>query len=203
MNITVQKSGQVLTRFSLERGPIIIGSGSAVHVNLPLPTIPKRQAILLQDAKGRWYLEDLGSGGRTLLNGKPARRARLHGGDRIDIGPFRILIKSGKSDSQAPVAKAPAKLAELPETAIVRYPEDLISLRAVTARNIQDIAAKLELSMRTVKAHLSNIFNKMRCSCRTEAIVKGFREGYVSLDDVPAGIESIPSRTKKDEKTKD
>jgi DNA-binding NarL/FixJ family response regulator len=53
----------------------------------------------------------------------------------------------------------------------------------------RDIAVKLELSMRTVKAHLSNIFNKMRCSSRTEAIVKGFREGYVSLDDVPSGIE--------------
>jgi DNA-binding NarL/FixJ family response regulator len=53
----------------------------------------------------------------------------------------------------------------------------------------RDIAEKLELSMRTVKAHLSNIFNKMRCSCRTEAIVKGFREGYVTLDDVPQGIE--------------
>jgi len=33
----------------------------------------------------------------------------------------------------------------------------------------REIADKLELSMRTVKAHLSNIFNKMRCSCRTEA----------------------------------
>ena len=54
----------------------------------------------------------------------------------------------------------------------------------------RDIAIKLELSMRTVKAHLSNIFNKMRCSCRTEAIVKGFKEGYVSLDDIPSGVES-------------
>ncbi len=145
MNITVQKSGQVLTSLSLERGPIIIGSGASAHVNLPLHTIPKRQAILLQDDKGRWYLEDLGSGGRTLLNGKPARRARLRGGDRIDIGPFRLLIKSGRSDSQPPLAKAPPKFAQLPETAIVRYPEDVISLRAVTARNIQDVSARLLL----------------------------------------------------------
>jgi len=53
----------------------------------------------------------------------------------------------------------------------------------------RDIAQSLDLSMRTVKAHLSNIFNKMRCSCRTEAIVKGFREGYISLEDIPQGIE--------------
>ena len=53
-----------------------------------------------------------------------------------------------------------------------------------------DIAEKLELSLFTVKAHLSHIFNKMRCSCRKEAIVKGFHEGYVTLEDIPQGIES-------------
>ena len=58
MNITVQKSGQVLSCLSLERGPILIGSGLAVQVSLPLASIPKRQAVLLQDAKGRWYLEE-------------------------------------------------------------------------------------------------------------------------------------------------
>ncbi|MEA2121362.1 MAG: Transcriptional regulatory protein LiaR [Dehalococcoides mccartyi] len=59
----------------------------------------------------------------------------------------------------------------------------------------REIADKLELSMRTVKAHLSNIFNKMRCSCRTEAIVKGFREGYVMLEDVPQGIDGYDRNT--------
>jgi len=65
---------------------------------------------------------------------------------------------------------------------------EILKLAAKGLSN-NDIAAKLKLSMRTVKAHLSNIFNKMRCSCRTEAIVKGFREGYVTLEDVPQGIE--------------
>ncbi len=60
---------------------------------------------------------------------------------------------------------------------------EIVKLAAKGMSN-KDIAAKLELSMRTVKAHLSNIFNKMRVSCRTEAIVKGFREGYISLDDI-------------------
>jgi len=71
-------------------------------------------------------------------------------------------------------------------------PREIEILRlAARGMSNRDIAEKLELSMRTVKAHLSNIFNKMRCSSRTEAIVKGFREGYVTLDDVPQGIESI------------
>ena len=49
----------------------------------------------------------------------------------------------------------------------------------------KDIATELFLSLRTVKAHLTNIFNKMGVGCRTEAIIKGLREGYITLDDAP------------------
>jgi len=49
----------------------------------------------------------------------------------------------------------------------------------------KDIANVLLLSLRTVKAHLTNIFNKMGCGCRTDAIIKGLREGYITLDDIP------------------
>ena len=49
----------------------------------------------------------------------------------------------------------------------------------------KDIANMLFLSTRTVKAHLTNIFNKMGCGCRTEAIIKGLKEGYVTLDEIP------------------
>jgi len=53
----------------------------------------------------------------------------------------------------------------------------------------KDIANMLFLSPRTVKAHLTNIFNKMGVGCRTDAIIKGLKEGYVILDDIPSGIE--------------
>jgi len=49
----------------------------------------------------------------------------------------------------------------------------------------KDIANALFLSVRTVKAHLTNIFNKMGVGCRTDAIVKGFREGFINLHDIP------------------
>lgn len=49
----------------------------------------------------------------------------------------------------------------------------------------RDIAEELFLTVRTVKAHLSNIFNKMDVASRTEAIVKGVREGWFTLDDLP------------------
>jgi len=48
----------------------------------------------------------------------------------------------------------------------------------------KDIAEKLFLSVRTVKAHLSTIFNKVNVASRTEAIVKGVREGWITLEDL-------------------
>ncbi len=49
----------------------------------------------------------------------------------------------------------------------------------------QDIAEKLYLSLRTVQAHLGHIFNKMQVGSRTEAVVRGLKQGWITLDDVP------------------
>jgi DNA-binding NarL/FixJ family response regulator len=52
-------------------------------------------------------------------------------------------------------------------------------------------------AIRTVEAHLTNIFNKMRVGSRTDAIIQGLREGYITLDDIPPEGEKgfkLPSR---------
>jgi len=43
----------------------------------------------------------------------------------------------------------------------------------------KDTAVRLNLTLRTVKAHMSNIFSKLGVASRSEAIVKGFKEGYI------------------------
>ncbi len=48
----------------------------------------------------------------------------------------------------------------------------------------KEIADKLYLSLRTVKAHLSNIFNKMEVASRSEALVTALKLGIISLEDV-------------------
>ncbi len=49
----------------------------------------------------------------------------------------------------------------------------------------QDIADELCLSLRTVQAHLGHIFNKLKVSSRTEAVVHALKAGWVTLNDVP------------------
>jgi NarL family two-component system response regulator LiaR len=47
----------------------------------------------------------------------------------------------------------------------------------------RDIAEELCLSTRTVQAHLSAIFTKMKVGSRTEAVVQALRKGWFTLDD--------------------
>lgn len=54
----------------------------------------------------------------------------------------------------------------------------------------KEIADKLFLSLRTVKAHLTNIFNKMGCGSRTDAIIKGLKQGYITLEDISETSEN-------------
>jgi NarL family two-component system response regulator LiaR len=48
----------------------------------------------------------------------------------------------------------------------------------------KELSEKLSISLRTVKAHMTNIFNKLGCSSRTDAIIKGLKQGYIDLDDI-------------------
>ena len=76
---------------------------------------------------------------------------------------------------------------------------DLLSDREVemlkllsTGMSNKQIAEQLCLSLRTVKAHLSNIFTKMNVASRSEALVEALRWGLVTLEDIKR--EDSPSK---------
>lgn len=48
----------------------------------------------------------------------------------------------------------------------------------------KDIARELCLSVRTVEARLGSIFNKLGVGSRTEAVIRGLRAGWFTLEDV-------------------
>ena len=47
----------------------------------------------------------------------------------------------------------------------------------------KDIAKELVVSVRTVQAHLGNIFNKLGVGSRTEAVLHALRKGWFSLEE--------------------
>jgi two-component system, NarL family, response regulator LiaR len=60
---------------------------------------------------------------------------------------------------------------------------EILKLAAKGTSN-KDIAAKLGLSLRTVKGYLSDIFSKLMVASRTEAIIVSLRKGIIDLKDL-------------------
>jgi NarL family two-component system response regulator LiaR len=76
------------------------------------------------------------------------------------------------------------KPAEPPPSAVLSERENEVLQMATMGLSNQEIADKLFISLRTVQAHLGHIFNKLKVSSRTEAVVHALKKGWVTLDDV-------------------
>ena len=63
---------------------------------------------------------------------------------------------------------------------------DILRLAACGLSNA-DIANRLSVSMRTVQAHLTQVFNKLGVGSRTEAVIGGLRRGILHLEDLDGG----------------
>lgn len=59
-----------------------------------------------------------------------------------------------------------------------------VLILAAKGMSNKDIAEKLFLSVRTVQGHLARIFDKLAVGSRTEAILRGLKEGWFSLEDI-------------------
>ena len=87
----------------------------------------------------------------------------------------KIIAKLLERASRAPVEEH--KASEL----LSKRESEILNLLTSGMSN-KEIAGKLFLSQRTVKAHLTNIFNKLNVASRSEAIVKGLQWGLVTLE---------------------
>jgi DNA-binding NarL/FixJ family response regulator len=79
----------------------------------------------------------------------------------------------GRAEQQAPNG----------ETLLTERERDILRLAACGMSNSR-IADVLSVSMRTVQAHLSHIFDKLGVGSRTEAVIVGLRRGVLHLEDL-------------------
>lgn len=64
---------------------------------------------------------------------------------------------------------------------ILTQREHLILLQVARGFTNKEIAYDLSLSERTIKAHLTNIYNKLGVNSRSEAVAAAFNQGIISL----------------------
>ena len=127
---------------------------------------------LLEAGAAGYLLKDVR--GRELVD---AVRA-VHAGESV-LHPSiaRKVLNRFVSTSEKPKKQEPLETLSAREKDILR-----LATRGLSNR---DIADQLCLSIRTVQGHLTHIFNKLGVGSRTEAVVRGLKEGWITLDDVP------------------
>ena len=122
----------------------------------------------------------------------------------LKSSPGRVLVDAIRTVHAGESVLHPAIIAKIMKygsgsraEASAQLGEDKLSVRemevlrlAARGMSNKDIAADLFLSVRTIKAHLGSIFNKLGVASRTEAIVKGVREGWLTIDNL-GGDEAV------------
>ena len=116
---------------------------------------------LLKDVPGQEVIEAVRAvhAGESVLHPAIARKAMNHVlHSRGRTRGFRVQVLSAR------------------EVEILRL--------AAKGKSNREIAHELSLSMRTIQAHLGNIFDKLRVGSRTEAVITGLKKGLLSLEDI-------------------
>jgi len=81
-----------------------------------------------------------------------------------------------------------SKTSELQAQPLTDREAEVLRLAAKGQSNRQ-IANKLGLSVRTVQAHLSNVFNKLKVGSRTEAVISALKNGLLTLQDITDSLD--------------
>ena len=118
---------------------------------------------LLKEATGDELIDAI----RLVKAGEPAVHPRI----------MRKILDHLRTPVQEPAEIATAESLTEREMEVLRW--------AVKGMSNKEIADALCLSVRTIQAHLQNIFNKLGVGSRSEAIVYALKKGWLSLEELP------------------
>ena len=166
----VGKGQQRLIMLAL--GSNLIGRDEQAQVSLSHPAASRRHAEIRLRHGGGAMVVDLGSTNGTYVNGARIKRKLLHEGDRIRIGSVVVLrygqypLEQVFSQQLTGSGALSESLSSVPLPLSVRERE--VALLVADGLSNPVIAARLNISARTVGAHLNNIYKRMGIHSRVQ-----------------------------------
>jgi len=146
---------------------LTIGRAPGNEVPIDSRTVSRLHALVERFPSG-WIIRDLGSTNGTTLNGVPLREARtLHDGDRVEIGPARLVFHApGQLAGTRTVGVEPPPA----PPALTRRERELLDVlcRPYVAGGsafpeppaVRFLATTLGVSESAVKKHLTRLYDK-------------------------------------------
>jgi DNA-binding NarL/FixJ family response regulator len=158
--------------------PIVSGADATERITALVPeTSVLVLSMLADDAT---VVSVLRAGARGYLVKDCSTAEIVDGVQRVATGD-RVLASSvsGRLCQSAATGTPPAHVVTQPS--ISKREEEVLRLMAAGA-STSEVARRLYISVKTVKNHLSSIYDKLDSHDRTQAVLKALRLGLIELD---------------------
>ena len=158
---------------------LVLGRRENSDLRLPDPHVSRAHAVI-RKASGAVWLEDLGSTGGTTVNGETVTGSQaLKHGDTVKFGPVetRFEDRSGLMDTDEATQMIELPPVEDKPVLSPRQAEVLSYLKEGLTN--PEIAVKLGVTERTVKAHCQEVFDRLGARNRTAAVAAAMRMGLL------------------------
>lgn len=157
----------------------ILGRRESSDLLLPDPHVSRAHAVI-RHQRGTVWLEDLGSTGGTFVNGNPVTGSQaLRHGDIVRFGTVETRFEDRGSLMEPEDTTEIIEFEPIEQRPLLspRQQEVLGYLREGLTN--PEIAARLGVTERTVKAHCQEVFDRLGARNRTAAVAAAMRLGLL------------------------
>ncbi|CAN5899713.1 hypothetical protein BH23ACT8_BH23ACT8_06170 [soil metagenome] len=171
--------GHVLT---VEGDECVLGRRDGSDLQLSDPHVSRAHAVVRKQSGAIW-VEDLGSTGGTFVNGGQVQGAHaLKHGDVVRFGTVETRFEDRSSLMSADDETQMIELPEAEDKPVLSPRQQEVLAYLKEGLTNPEIAVRLGVTERTVKAHCQEVFDRLGARNRTAAVSAAMRMGLLSSD---------------------
>jgi DNA-binding CsgD family transcriptional regulator len=176
----VTSEGQLRSRVLVVDGDeLVVGRRSESDLHLPDPHVSRAHAVVRRHSGAVW-LEDLGSTGGTFVNGEQVTGSQaLRHGDIVRFGTVETRFEDRSALSESEDATQLIALPAVEDKPVLSPRQSEVLAYLQDGLTNPEIAEKLGVTERTVKAHCQEVFDRLGARNRTAAVAAAMRLGLL------------------------
>ena len=158
---------------------LVLGRRENSDLLLPDPHVSRAHAVI-RKASGAVWLEDLGSTAGTTVNGEPVTGSQaLKHNDKVQFGLVETRFEDRSSLSDHDEATQMIELPPVEDKPVLSPRQNEVLSYLKEGLTNPEIAVKLGVTERTVKAHCQEVFDRLGARNRTAAVAAAMRMGLL------------------------
>ena len=158
---------------------LVLGRRENSDLLLPDPHVSRAHAVI-RKASGAVWLEDLGSTGGTTVNGEAVTGSQaLKHNDTVQFGLVETRFEDRGSLTDHDEATQMIELPPVPDKPVLSPRQNEVLSYLKEGLTNPEIAVKLGVTERTVKAHCQEVFDRLGARNRTAAVAAAMRMGLL------------------------